>query len=189
MKLARCVLPALALFALAPTASADRFYFGPEEAAEQMAEGEPDYIEGVLLREEDGLYVIRVEGGEISVPKGQVRKIEKTDLTADAIAQREADAQTYLAEANTLRGQMLAADAAARAERIREARAMEAAARRDAAAVEAAVPVTPVVAPVYDPVLHVTYPVGADDYLIRKELGGVIRRQIQKETKDRLERR
>lgn len=182
MNVARYLLPALALCALSPAAFADRFYFGTEDAAEKMVEGEPDYLEGVLLKEEDGFYVIRVQGGEVRVPKASVRKIEKDGLTADAIAEREKADAEYLAEANALRSQMIVAEASARRERIREARAAEASAVREPVLVEAAVPVA---TPVYDPVLGLIYPPNTSQYMVHKELGGIIRRKIQRQAQGR----
>ena len=44
-------------------------------------------------------------------------------------------------------------------------------------------------AEVYDPVLHVVVPVRADVDEVRKELGGLIRRDLQKNARRRLERR
>jgi hypothetical protein len=185
MNLAPCLMSLLALCSLSPLARADRFHLGAESTAEKMVEGEPDVLVGVLLGEEGGFYVIRIEGGEVRIPKASVRKIEKDDLSADAIAEREAEQSAYLAEANALRADMVAAEASARRSRVRDTRAMEASAVREAGAPLPA----PALGPVYDPILHVSYPAGANTYLVQKELGGVIRRQIQKETREELKRR
>ncbi|MGA1607855.1 MAG: hypothetical protein ACO4CT_12790, partial [Planctomycetota bacterium] len=70
----------LGLLALTSTARADRFHLSPPERADKMTQGEADVIEGVLLSEEDGLLVIRVEGGVMRLPKDSVHRIEKDDL-------------------------------------------------------------------------------------------------------------
>lgn len=125
----RIALLSLGLALLAPSASADKFYFGKKETAEKLQAGSPDVVEGVLLREENGIYVIRVEGGEIHVPKDSIYRIEKDDLTVAAIEQRERAARERLARADEERRRFLVAEASRRAEAVRPA---EAAARREA---------------------------------------------------------
>lgn len=176
----RTLIPLICLAAFAPQAHADKFYLGSEETAAKMTEGEPDVVEGVLLKEEDGFYVIRVEGGEIRLPKARVWKVEKTELTAAQVENREAEAESRLAQENDARRARLRADAEAEQSRIATAR--EAAAARQAAVVEAAVPVVPAAVGGYDPVLDVytgsTVQYIVDD-VIRTELGGLIRRAVQ----------
>ena len=62
---------------------------------------------------------------------------------------------------------------------------------REAAATRTAQPVEAAEAPalIYDPVLHVVVPAEADAGAIQKELGGLIRRDLQKNARRRLERR
>jgi hypothetical protein len=174
------------LLALAGTARADRFHLSPPERAGKMTQGEADVIEGVLLSEEDGLLVIRVEGGVMRLPKDSVHRIEKDDLTAETIEQREASRADELAAANRARRQLVAAEREQRA-KLRSGRA----ALREAAATRTAQPVEAAEAPalIYDPVLHVVVPAEADAGAIQKELGGLIRRDLQKNARRRLERR
>ncbi|MBK8975329.1 MAG: hypothetical protein IPM29_05345 [Planctomycetes bacterium] len=180
------LLPALCAALCASAAHADRFHLGPADRAEQMTAGEPDIVEGVLLREEDGRYVIRVVGGEIQIAKALVREIERDDLTVEEIERREQAARGSLAEANAERESRQALAQAERMERIREVRAAEASARRTAAQpAEASVPPLPRQA--YDPVLGIVRPVpnGPDAFvvnrLIQSELGGEMRRALQRQ--------
>ena len=174
------LIPALCALAFAPTASADKFYFGPEP--ETAVEGAaPNYIEGVLLREEGDMYVIRVEGGEMTIAKSLVTKIERDELTAEALTQREGDKQAQLAEANAQRRQMLQPARVAHMERIREVRAAEASARREAQVVEAEAPAVGG-GFAYDPVLDVVnWQYGT---AIQNELGSTLRRLAQREARD-----
>lgn len=125
----RIALLSLGLSVLAPSVSADKFYFGTAQEAEKLQAGTPDVVEGVLLREENGTYVIRVEGGEIHVPKDSIYKIEKDDLTVAAIEQRERASRERLARADEERRRLLAAEASRRVEGVHPA---EAATRRGA---------------------------------------------------------
>ncbi|MEZ5963523.1 MAG: hypothetical protein R3F56_06725 [Planctomycetota bacterium] len=108
----------LALVASAPALRADRFYFGSEvEDKKFVGEEGTDVrsgLPGVLLREQDGMYVIRVEGGEVWVERSRVYHVEKDDLTVAQIEERERKAQDLLAAA---RGRHLAQVAEAAAKR------------------------------------------------------------------------
>jgi hypothetical protein len=109
----------LVAFCLAAPAAADKFHLGSADDAKKLAEGSsPSVIEGVLLEEKDGNYVIRVDGGEIRLAKASVHKIEKDGLTVADLEKREKDASDRLAEANVRRSQLQAAEASA----TREAR-------------------------------------------------------------------
>jgi hypothetical protein len=176
----------LGLCALAGTARADRFHLTPPDRAGKMTEGEADVVRGVLVGEEDGLLVIRVEGGVMRLPKGSVHRIEKDDLTTEAIEQAEAARAEELAAANRARRVLVASEREQRARlRANQAALREATARREVEVVEA----VEAPAPVYDPVLHVVVPARADAGAIRKELGGLIRRDLQKNARRQLERR
>jgi hypothetical protein len=121
-----------ALLFAAP-AKADKFWLSDPKAQANAAEGSsPNLIEGVLLAEDEDGYHVRVEGGEILLPKKTVFKVEKDGLTLDAIVAAEKDKQAALERANAERR---LAQQTARAER--EIRAAEATARRRARAVEA----------------------------------------------------
>lgn len=167
---------------LAGPALADEFHFSPKDAPEHQRR----VVEGVLLEEQDGNYRIRVEGGEISVPKALVQHIEKGGLTVAQIEQREKEAREDLALANQNRRSMLAEEAALRATARREERAAEAAmAAAEAAAGAAAEVVEAAVTPVvvgYDPVIHRAVTMDTIvDREIRRALGGEIRRAVQRE--------
>jgi hypothetical protein len=157
----------VACLALPQIASADRFYFGSAETEEKMVAGTPDYVEGVLLRKEEGNLVIRVQGGEISVPESSVYKIEADALTVDAIAQREKDAAPRLAEANERRREVQAAEAQQMKDAYiarREAEEAEALAAAEAAQAALADQLATLNAlgagGLYDPILHL-YQTGA----------------------------
>src|SRR5690606_32507398 len=152
-------LTALLLAAsLAPSARADKFWFLPAVETHPAVEGAlSDWVEGVLLSEADGLYVIRVEGGEITVPKAMVLRVEQDDLTVAELERREADAQAALAVANERRWALLDSIADARQESLRVVQAAEATASRSEAVAEAAVlpDLAPEIFPRYDPILDV----------------------------------
>jgi hypothetical protein len=175
----RLALPVLGLLFLTPLARADRFHFGSAEDAAKVSEGH-DVVVGVLLKEEDDNYVIRVEGGEVTVAKSAVHKIEKDGLTVADLEKREQDSRDRLAAANRQRNELVAAEAAARASE-REAAAVEAAMTREPAAVE----VVPQAG--YDPILGRYVDYGAADVVrgyVQSELGGVIRRHVLRELRD-----
>lgn len=109
-----------ALVASAPALRADRFYFG-SEAEDKKFVGQEGFdarstLAGVLLREQDGMYVIRVEGGEVWVERTRVYRIEKDDLTVAQISERERKAQTDLAAARARRLTQVAEAAAQRSD-------------------------------------------------------------------------
>ncbi len=173
----RLVLASLCGLCFTPAAMADKFHCGSAETAKQMTDGSADIIEGVLLEEKDGFYVIRIEGGEIRMAKSSVYKVEKDGLTVAQIEQSEKAAATTLAEANMNRNQVQAADAAARRESMRAVQAADAAMSTDeAAVVEGPVPAS------YDPIIRRVVPNSGSviNGYLQKELGGYIRRDMQR---------
>jgi len=75
---------------LQPSLLADRFHLASQQDASRATEGSsPDAIEGVLLGEEDGMYRLRVVGGEMWLAKSAVQRIEKDALTVADIEARE----------------------------------------------------------------------------------------------------
>lgn len=154
-------LPLLLILAtLAPGTAPDKFWLETETAG-AIEGSRPRCIEGVLLRQDETHYYLRVEGGEIGIEKASVVKIEQDGLTVDKISRSEKDAAAKraveLAAAEHARQQARAAA---------EAAAVEAAAARaddfgpaDAVELVEDVPMLaapePLPAPTYDPVLHV----------------------------------
>lgn len=114
----RSFLTLLALTVFSPTLSADDFYFG--------AVAENRVVRGVLLNSEDGMYLIRTEGGTVGVTQSSVTKIVKTDLSVGAIVAKEEADKPRLAKANADRRQRQAAerDRLVEAMRARESRRM-----------------------------------------------------------------
>lgn len=138
-------LAAAAAAALQPSLLADRFHLTNQQDAARAAEGSsPDVIEGVLLGEEDGMYRLRVVGGEMWLARSAVQRIEKDALTVADIEAREKQQS----------------EAASRAGGSTAGTPAEAAARKgDRAAADTVVP-TPAAAPApaparirFDPVL------------------------------------
>lgn len=120
----------LSVALLTPAARADRFHFGSHADAKKNAAGEVSVVDGVLLREHEGQFVIRVVGGEMWIDKTLVYQVDKDDLTVDAIAKQEQAQQDQIAQANAKRHERQVAEAAA----ARRARAVaEASASREAA--------------------------------------------------------
>jgi hypothetical protein len=148
-------LVAVALL-LAVPAKADKFWLSDPAAKDAAPGSTPNVIDGVLLAEDATSYHIRIVGGEIVLPKKAVFKVEKDDLSLDAIVKAEKDSADALAAANRERElqQQIAS-------KEREIKLAEAASRRAAARpVEASAPaVVPATAPAqYDPVLDIAPP-------------------------------
>lgn len=143
---------------------ADTFWLSDPKQHENAPEGSlPEVIRGVLIAESDEGYHVRIVGGELILPKASVYKIEKDDLSIDAIVQMEKDQAQALADANAERREMLAAE-----RRAREVRALEASLRSvrgeavEAAAAPAVVPAPVVIEPQpFDPVVGVVPPAAA----------------------------
>ncbi len=133
----------LALCLVAP----DKFWLAepPTDAT-----ASPAVIVGVLLEESQSAYRLRVQGGEIWLPKSLVVRVEKDGLTPDAIAEQEARIAAARAEQPTPAASALAAVEAA-AERPAPTPAQDESAP-PAAVVE--IPPAPPQAPAYDPVLR-----------------------------------
>ncbi|GAB4137066.1 MAG: hypothetical protein Fur0037_01960 [Planctomycetota bacterium] len=94
------IAAAALLSLLAPSAKADRFWLRPMAEAERAVEGSrPDALEGVLLDRENGLYHLRVFGGEIWIPIAMVARVETDGLTLLDIERSEAEAAPRLAQA------------------------------------------------------------------------------------------
>jgi|688.fasta_scaffold634602_1 hypothetical protein len=144
----RILAPLLCALACAVPAKADTYWFAEPPAA--SAENPVlDCIRGVLLSEDDDNYVLRVVGGEMTVAKKRVVRVDKDDFTVEAIAKMEADAAAALAKANDER--LLTQDV----ERTRRNVLVADAAARRLVAVEPLAPVAqPPVAP-FDPVVGV----------------------------------
>lgn len=148
-------LTAFALLFCAP-AKADKFWLVDPKVEQNAPEGSsPNLIEGVLIAESDEGYHVRIVGGEIVLPKKSVYKIEKDDLTLEAIFKTELQGEAAGKQANEER--RVAQDAR---QRDRNVRIAEAAASRSAGVVDASATAVPQAAPVapsyFDPVVGVS---------------------------------
>ncbi|MCA8977226.1 MAG: hypothetical protein KDC98_21065 [Planctomycetes bacterium] len=138
---------------LSPVAKADKFWLSDPQA--KVAEGSaPDVLLGVLLEEDDNGYHIRVVGGEVILPRKRVFKIEKDDLSVDAIVKLETEDRARLAAVTERRALERATERLRRDARATEARA----ARNQAEAIEAdkteaATATATQPQPVFDPVI------------------------------------
>lgn len=121
----RITLAGLCLLAATRVAHADRFHFAKPGDRTAAASAQLDTVEGVLLKDENGIYTIRVEGGTIEIDKKLVTKVEKTDLTLQKIEDREKAATAKLADSNRKRREVQATEASA-SKRELDARAAEA---------------------------------------------------------------
>ena len=123
-------------------AKADKFWLtDPNTKQSSVAGSSPNLIEGVIVAEKDGLYHVRIVGGMVMLAKKSIFKVEKDDLTLDAIIQAEADSKESGNAANASRR---AAQSSQRSIRVvrstnaptsRKATAMEASTSRSVAAV------------------------------------------------------
>jgi len=137
------------LFAL--PAKADKFWLAETSKAPANQASSPNFVEGVLMEETDGMYVLRVVGGEMRLPKASVSKVEKDELTIGAIENAEKAAAEKLAQQN--RERELEQSAARKA---REIQVLEASVRRGGKAADAVVaPADVPQQPVFDPVVGV----------------------------------
>lgn len=146
-------------------AKADTFWFAePSSQPDAEANAVRDCVRGVLLAEDATHYTVRVVGGELTLAKKSVVRVEKDDLTVEAIAKMEADAAAALAAANSDRQTVQQAAVLRRGIAVAEA-----AAKRDAAAEAApvAAPV-PAPAPAFDPVLGIARTTGSKQQLVRE---------------------
>jgi hypothetical protein len=144
-------LAMLAAALLGPRAMADKFYVGAANDPKQAEGSSAEYISGVLISESKTEYHIRIVGGEITLPKNRVLRVEKDGFTVDAVVRSEKDRTEKLAaeETDRRRTQADAADAAAR--RRMQRQASEATVRpSDVAGAQ------PAVQPGYDPVRDVS---------------------------------
>ncbi|MCR9247287.1 MAG: hypothetical protein NXI31_19820 [bacterium] len=116
MRISLLLCTAAALFA-AP-AKADKFWL---EDPDKQTAGTPAVIEGVLLDQNDSSYHIRVVGGELILSKRRVFKVEKTDLSLDAITKAEKKERERLAKVSERRALERSAERLRRDVRVAEA--------------------------------------------------------------------
>jgi hypothetical protein len=94
------LLCTIALLFAAP-AHADRFWLtDPNDAAAAAPGSSPEVIEGALLSDEGGYYRIRVVGGELSLPKSTVFRVDRDDQSVETVAAAEAASQEAGARAD-----------------------------------------------------------------------------------------
>jgi len=155
------ILPfVLGMLLLQVPAKADKFWLSDPENHKQSAEGSsPAVVVGVLIAESDEGYHVRIVGGEVILPKASVFKIEKDDLSVEAIVKAETDQAKQREAADKDRAMAQAAE-----KRSRDVKAAEASAKKaDAAPIPAAQPAVPSAAEAaaraadagFDPVLGV----------------------------------
>lgn len=114
------LIAAALLFTTAATA--DRIYFKASDS-KASAEGQaPDHLEGKVIAEGGDSITVRVEGGEISVDRSLVSRVEKDALTVKDIEAKEAAARERLGRAETARSAHMAKWAEASASRRAERR-------------------------------------------------------------------
>ena len=101
--LTRMALLLAAGLGLSQPALADRFYFGEPATEGRITDGTADYVDGVLIDAEDGIFTIRIVGGEIQLEEERVYKIERDSLTVKGIEARERDLTAKLARKNSSR--------------------------------------------------------------------------------------
>ncbi len=132
-----------ALFAALP-AKADTFWFAePSSTPEAADNAVRDCVRGVLLSEDKDAYVVRVVGGELTIAKSSVVRVEKDDLTVEAIAKAEADAKDALAAADAERAQRQAENKLLRDVAVAEASVRKADAAPSPAPALSALPFVP----------------------------------------------
>jgi len=175
------LIPMLSL-AVSQQARADEFHFGSAETAAKMVKGSsPDMVHGFLIKQDGNNLVIRVVGGTISVPRSLVYKIVKDSLSVADIEEQEAATKEVLAEANTLRLEYQADEAAERLARLRENTRQRI--ELDAAQAEEAPQHPADRGLLYDPIIHRSIGPMLDYVVtsyIQKEFGGQIRRHVQR---------
>ena len=179
------LIPLLSL-AVSQQARADEFHFGTAERAAKMVEGSnPDMVRGVLIEQRGNNLVIRVVGGEISVPRSLVYKIVKDDLSVADIGAEEVANEGRLADANARRLDNQTEEAAKRLARIREARRHQA--ELDAADAKRAAHQPADRGRSYDPIIHRSIGPVLDHVVsgfIRKDYGGHLRRYVQRSMRE-----
>lgn len=147
-------------------AKADTFWFAePSSQAEAEANAVRDCVRGALLSEDADHYVVRVVGGEITLAKKSVVRVEKDDLTVEAIAKMEADAAEALAQADAERRMRQSAATARRDVAAAEASIGRAEAVEDRASAPASAPLP---APGFDPVLRAMRTNATKQQLVRE---------------------
>lgn len=155
------------LFAL--PAKADKFWLVDPAAAKNATAGSsPEVIEGVLIGQDQDGYHVRIVGGELLLAKKSVFKVEKDELTIEAIVKAE-QAAAAKADAQNRDRELQQAEA----RKVRDIQILEAAARRTKAEVQAAqAQQVPAPQAGFDPVLGVMRPgyVSQQDLMLDAQL-------------------
>jgi len=110
----RSLLPVALISLIAGSVQAQTFYLGTEADHDKLmaVEGStPDALTGRLLSESETDYTIRVEGGELTLPKTSVWKVEGTAPTIASIEDAEQASRDVLAAADEERRAFLSDDA------------------------------------------------------------------------------
>ncbi len=105
----------LALLGLHSSANADKVFL---KATSSAATGNAsDYIEGKVIDETEHQIVLRIEGGQMTLKRDRIARIEKDAMTTQDIEEKEGKAREVLAQANEARRAQLGQWAEASAKR------------------------------------------------------------------------
>ena len=109
----------LAMLGLSLPAHADKVFL---KSTSSTATGNAaDFLEGKVLEETKDKIVLRIEGGQMTLKRDRIARIEKDELTVKVIEEREGKAQEVLAQADEARRAQLGQWAEASA-KVRESR-------------------------------------------------------------------
>ena len=111
----RALATCLFVFAFQAPALATKYYLEDEkESAATVGNAEGRVIVGVLLKQDLSTYTIRIVGGEVTIAKSAVKRIENDGMTIAKIEKMEKDSATAVAASETQRREIQAAEASAR---------------------------------------------------------------------------
>ena len=110
----RALLTASIALSVTAPSFADKFHFGKSDESEKtVGNAKSRAVEGVLIKQDDTTYTIRFVGGEMTVAKSLVHKVEADGLTVAQIENREKDQSDAVAKSETKRREFHAAEASA----------------------------------------------------------------------------
>jgi hypothetical protein len=108
----RKITACLLVLAFQAPALATKYHFADEkESKDTVGNAEGRFVQGVLLKEDKTTYTIRVVGGEITITKASVKRIENDGMTVAMIDTVESDRAAAVAATETQRREVRAAEA------------------------------------------------------------------------------